>query len=180
MIEWLAGLLQRNLVVCLAFVVIPMKWLIVRVCRDKEAEAVAILSAPEDLCYVVLGLVMGDVINGSGAFHREFGKSPYISMEIFLTVSLGLAIALGIHVLAQFADKHWKGWRAAERSLATDMKPKPGEVAIPNAEDNFRTLQYRHMFLFLLGYGLQLVLIFPWIHWIANVIGRNGRVSFTS
>lgn len=172
MIPYIAGLLQRNLVVCLAVVVIPMKWFIVRVCRDREAEAIAVMSAPEDLCYVVLGLVMGDVINNSGAFHKYFAGTPYISMEIFITVALGLGIALVIHVLSQFSDRHFKGWRAAERALGSDIDPKPGATPIPNAEENFQTLMHRHMFLFLLGYGLQLVLIFPWIHWIAKIISN--------
>jgi hypothetical protein len=170
MIPAIAELLHRNLIVCLAAVVIPMKWIIVRLCRDKEAEAIAVMSAPEDLCYVVLGLVMGDVINNSGAFHKHFAGTPYVSMEIFVTVAFGLMIALSMHVLGRYADRHLKGWRAAQKSLAADIETKPGDVAIPNAEDNFRTLMYRHMFLFLMGYGLQLLIIFPWIHWIAKVI----------
>ena len=173
MIPAIAELLHRNLVVCLAVVVIPMKWLIVRLCRDKEAEAIAVMSAPEDLCYVVLGLVMGDVINNTGAFHKYFGGTPYVSMEIFITVALGLVIALSMHVLSRFADRHLKGWRAAQKSLTADIEPRPGEAAIPNAEDNFRTLMYRRMFLFLMGYGMQLGLIFPWIHWIAKVISAT-------
>jgi hypothetical protein len=114
---------------------------------------------------------MGDVINGSGAFHKYFAGTPYVSMEIFVTVALGLGIALGIHVLGQYADRHLKGWRAAEKCLADQAKPEATEI--PNSEENFKTLMYRHMFLFLLGYGLQLALIFPWIHWIAGIISNT-------
>jgi hypothetical protein len=49
-----------------------MKWVVVRVSKDAEAEANALLSVAEDLCYVALGLVLGDMINSSGAFRRHF------------------------------------------------------------------------------------------------------------
>jgi hypothetical protein len=170
MIREIAAFLHRNLVVCLGVVVLPAKWIIVRLCRDREAEAVAVLTFPEDLCYVVLGLVMGDVINDVGAFHKYFAGFPYTSMALFVIGAWGLFIAIAIHILGQWSTRHFHGWRAAEKSQILDIEPKPGHPRIPNADENFETLAFRHMFLFLVGYLIELGLIFPWLHWIAAVI----------
>jgi hypothetical protein len=59
MIDYLGGFIQKNLIVFMAIVLLPLKWVVVRLCRDREGEAVALMSVPEDLCYVALGLVMG-------------------------------------------------------------------------------------------------------------------------
>jgi hypothetical protein len=78
MIDQFGGFVQHNLIVFVAIVLLPLKWIVVRLCKDHEAEAVALMSVPEDLCYVALGLVMGDMINGAGAFHRFFDKSQHV------------------------------------------------------------------------------------------------------
>jgi hypothetical protein len=165
MVEQIAGYLQRNLVVFLSVLVLPLKWTVVRICRDREAEGAAILAVPEDLCYVALGLVLGDVINSQGAFHRHFKGSPYPAMDMFVTVGFGLGFALSIHLLGQWSMLHFKSWRAAESAPSL-----LGASKIPNAEKNFLTLTLRHMFLFLFGYGAQLGMILPWLHWIAGII----------
>jgi hypothetical protein len=172
MIEQIAGYLQSNLVVFLSIVVLPLKWCVVRICRDREAESVAVLSVPEDLCYVGLGLVLGDVINSTGAFHKYFRQSSHASMNILVTLGIGLGVAFSIHLFGQWSSRHLKGWRAAERCSTADVVPKPGESEIPNASENFRTLMFRHMFLFLLGYGVQLGIVFFWLHWIAKIVSN--------
>ena len=167
MIERIAGFLQNNLVVFLSVFVLPLKWIVVRVCRDSEAEGAALLAVPEDLCYVAFGLVLGDVINSKGAFHHHFAGSAHVDMDLFVTVGVGLIVALLIHVCAQWSLRHFKGWRAAVRASTSEDAAR-----VPNSEDNFLTLELRHMFLFLSGYGAQLILIFPWIHWISAVISQ--------
>ncbi len=120
MIDQLGGFLQRNLIVFVAAILLPLKWLVVRVCKDREAEAVAVLSVPEDLCYVALGLVMGDMIHSSGAFRRHWSGSQHISIDIMIAVGLNLVVALLIHRLAQWCNGHFKLWRSAEQSRSVD------------------------------------------------------------
>jgi flagellar biogenesis protein FliO len=171
MIELIAAFLHRNLVVVMAVFVLPMKWGVVRICRDREAEGKAIMTVPEDLCYVAFGLVLGDVINSRGAFHHHFQASPNIDLDLFVTVGFALLIAIGIHVFGRWSVKQFDEWRAA--SAASSSKEAKD---IPNSEENFRTLTIRHMFLFLLGYGVQLAIILGWIHWIAKVISESAGV----
>jgi hypothetical protein len=168
MIEAIAGFLEKNLVVCLAAFVLPLKWTIVRICRDREAEGAALLAVPEDLCYVSLGLVLGDVINSKGAFHHYFQRSPNLDMDMIVTLGAGLLVALFVHIFGQWSMRHFKQWRAAVMASIT-----PEAQRIHNAEDNFITLKIRHMFFFLFGFAVQLAIILPWIHWIAKVINQT-------
>jgi hypothetical protein len=169
MIDQIAGFLQRNLVVFLAFLVLPLKWGVVRFWGDKEAEAGAIMAIPEDICYVVLGLVLGDVISSKGAFRRHFSASSRVDLDITVTVALGFFFALLIHPLSQIALRNFRGWRAAQAATASREAEN-----VTNAADNFMTLTTRHMLLFLLAYGGQVGIIYPWIHWIARVIGESS------
>ena len=82
MIDHIGDFLQHNLVVLLAVVLVPMKWVVLRVCGDTDAQAVALLSIPEDICYVTLGLILGDVVSSTGAFRKEFHGSSHISIVI--------------------------------------------------------------------------------------------------
>ncbi len=172
MIDELGGFLQRNLIVFVAVILLPLKWLVVRVCKDREAEAVALLSVPEDLCYVALGLVMGDVIHSSGAFRRHWSGSQHISIDVMIAVGLNVMVALLVHRLAQSCNGHFKLWRAAEQSQTVD-KPNQGMLAIPDTNNNISTIKYRHLFLFSTGYVLQLLLAWGWIHWIASVLANT-------
>jgi hypothetical protein len=170
MIDLFGGFLQRNLIVFLAVVLLPLKWLVVRVSQDPEAEANAVLSVPEDLCYVALGLVLGDMINSHGAFHHYFSRSQHVSIDIMITVGLNLAIALLIHRLAQWGGGHFRNWRSAGMARNADLTSRQIELPLRTADDNIRTLMVRHLVLFAISYLGQLTLVLIWLHWVGKVI----------
>jgi hypothetical protein len=159
MIDEIGGFVQHNLIVFVAIVLLPLKWIVVRVCRDREAEAIAIMSVPEDLCYVALGLVMGDMINSSGAFHKHFQGSQHVSIDLLITVLANLGVALTVHRLSQTCTGQFKLWRAADKAKPADRDTNQGSLALPNAIDNIDTLKLRHLYLFSMGYAVQLALV---------------------
>jgi hypothetical protein len=173
MIDHLGGWLQHNLIVFVAIVLLPLKWVVVRICRDREAESLALMSVPEDLSYVALGLVMGDMINSSGAFRKYFAGSQHVSIDILITVAINLGVALIVHSVAQWSAKHFRSWRAAENASVITEHPDQGSLAIPNEADNVMTIKLRHLFLFASGYGFQLLATFAWLHWVAKVVANT-------
>jgi len=171
MIDSIGGFVQHNLIVFVALILLPIKWLVILVCKDSEAEAVAIMSVPEDMSYVALGLVMGDVVNGSGSFHQHFKGSQHVSIDLFITVFFNLSVALLAHMLSQPCNRHFRLWRAAVKSKAADEDSKQGSLGLPNAADNIDTLKLRHLFSML--YAVQLGFILLWLHWIAKVVANT-------
>jgi len=171
MIDAFGGFIQRNLIVFVAFILLPLKWIVVRLCKDEEAEALALMSVPEDLCYVALGLVMGDVINNSGAFHKHFAGSAHVSIDILITVIMGLAVALLVHRLAQTSASQFRQWRAADKTRSAD-RPEQGELIFEPGDLNITMLMLRHLALFSLSYAFQLTLVLIWLHWIAKVVAN--------
>jgi hypothetical protein len=175
MIDKLGGFLASNLIVFVAIVLLPLKWIVVRICRDHEAEAVALMSVPEDLCYVALGLVMGDMINSSGAFRKHFAPSTHISIDIAVTIGLNLGVALLIHRLSQACANQFRLWRAADSARSADkaIDPKQADLPLPQVQDNLLTIMLRHLFLFSIGYAVQLIVVLFWLHWVAKVVANT-------
>jgi hypothetical protein len=151
-------------------VILPLKWIVVRISRDPEAEAGALLAVPEDLWYVTLGLLLGDINSNSGAFRRYFARSSHASIDIVIAVSLNLAIALMIHRLARWVADHFRNWRAAGMARASNLSSQQMELPLETADENIKTLMIRHLFLFLVGYLGQLALVLIWLHCVAKVI----------
>jgi hypothetical protein len=172
MIESIGGFLQRNLIVLLAVVLVPMKLVILRLCGDGEAQRAAFLSIPEDLVYVSLGLVLGDFATAGGAFRRHFGHSPHLPMDMVVTVMFGLGVAVGVHVLAKWTNDHVNSWRAASNVRLRGSSPIPfqAELELHPADSNIRMIQVRHVALASMLFLLQLVAIIKWIVWIARVL----------
>lgn len=173
MIDNIGGFVQHNLIVLVAIILLPLKWIIVRVCRDREAEAVAIMSVPEDLCYVALGLVMGDMINSAGAFHKHFQGSQHVSIDLLITILVNLGVALSVHALSQTCAGQFRLWRAADKSKSSDKDSNQGSLALPNTNDNIDTLKLRHLFLFSMGYAIQLGLVLLWLNWVSKVVANT-------
>lgn len=171
-IDHFGAFIQTNLVVFVALVLLPLKWLVVRVLKDPEAEAVALMSVPEDICYVALGLVMGDMVSGNGAFQKHFAGSPNSSIDKCLTVGANLAVAILVHRLSQGCTAYFRQWRAAEAARAKDQDsdPRQGSLQIPNAGDNIKRLMVRYLGHFSLGYAVQLAIVLMWLHWVAKVV----------
>ncbi|MGI4829442.1 MAG: hypothetical protein ACRYFU_14790 [Janthinobacterium lividum] len=126
-IDAVGSFIQHNLVVFVAIVLLPLKWIVVRICRDREAEAVALMSVPEDICYVALGLVMGDIINSAGAFHKHFAGSSNVSADLLVTVAINLVVAFVVHRLGQSCAKQFRMWRAATESKMGQKRPQSGQ-----------------------------------------------------
>jgi hypothetical protein len=164
MIDYLGGFIQKNLIVFMAIVLLPLKWVVVRLCRDREGEAVALMSVPEDLCYVALGLVMGDIINSSN----------HLSIDMLITVAINLIVAFVVHRMSQSCTKQFRLWRAADEAKAADNR-YVDQLQLPQhptVADGVHTLMLRHLALFSLGYAFQLMLVLLWLHWIAKVVAN--------
>jgi len=172
MIDHIGGFIQHELIVFVAIVLLPLKWVVVRIWRDTEAEAAALMSVPEDLCYVALGLVLGDMVNSAGAFHKHFAGSQHLSIDMLITIGINLGVALVVHRMSQSCVRQFKLWRAAEKSRGT-VDPLQGDLAIPSTSSNLQTLMLRHLFLFSMGYAFQLGFVLIWLHWVAKVVANT-------
>jgi hypothetical protein len=174
-IDQIGAFVRENLVVFVAVVLLPLKWIVVRVLKDPEAEAIALMSVPEDICYVALGLVMGDIVNSTGAFQKHFAGSSNASIDKGLTVGINLAVAIVVHRLSQWCTGYFKQWRAAERARTAGSDPKhsdprQGTLEIPNSDENMMRLMVRYLFYFSIGYAVQLTIVLMWLHWVAKVV----------
>jgi hypothetical protein len=173
MIDNVGGFLQHNLVVLLAVVLVPMKWVILRLCGDSDAQSTALLTVPEDLCYVALGLVLADMANSGGAFRKYFKGSTHVSIDIFITASINVIVAVLVHVLAKWGNDHFNSFRAAS-VVRTKHSAYPGpqqiEMPITSIDNSLRTIQLRYMAGFVISYAVQLVLVISWLSWIAKVV----------
>jgi len=171
MIDHIGGWLQHNLVVFVAVVLLPMKWVVVRLCKDPEAEAAALLSVPEDLCYVVLGLVLGDLTSSAGAFRHHFAASDHVTMDLAVTVCVGIVVALTVHRIAQRGTRNYQSWRAAGQSRSTDASSE-GQLELPITpmDANLTMIMARHLLMFSACYAIQLIVVLIWLHWVASVV----------
>lgn len=174
MIESISGFLQRNLIVLLAVVLVPMKLGVLRLCGDDEAQRGALLSIPEDLVYVSLGLVLGDFATAQGAFRHYFSRSSHMTMNLAVTVMIGVLVAIGVHVLAKWTNDQMRGWQAASNVRLRSGVPDPlqRELDFAPSDSNIRLIQIRHLALASMLYLLQLCFTIRWIAWIANVLAN--------
>jgi len=150
--------LLQNIVVLAAVVVVPLKMGIIRLCGDKEGMALSFFAMPEDLCWVALGLVLGDVINGSGAFHKHFAYSSHMNLDVVIVSAMGVVVALLVHLLGQFANANFRSWRASQNALSSSTVPEQGELPIYNEMSNFHLLMIRYLASFAFGYAAQFLL----------------------
>jgi hypothetical protein len=124
MIEQIGDFLLQNLVVLLAVVLVPTKLVILRICGDTEAQAGAMLAIPEDLCYVLLGLILADVTNSGGAFRKYFQASAHPVVNIFVVMGINLVLSILVHLLSKWSNSSFKTWRAATESRTrSDSRP---------------------------------------------------------
>ena len=175
MIERIGDFLQHNLIVLLAVVLVPMKWLILRICGDYEAQAVALLSIPEDICYVTLGLILGDMANSEGMFKKYFRGSPHVAIDIFVTIAINVFVAILVHFFAKKSNDHFRGWRAAGAArLKTPIPPGPLQLELPMTptDESIQMIQIQHFATFSLLYVVQLGLAIWWVSWIAKVVSN--------
>lgn len=174
-IESISGFLQRNLIVLLAVVLVPMKLGILRLCGDGEAQRSAFLSIPEDLVYVSLGLVLGDFATSGGAFRHWFAGSPHVPMDLAVTVMAGVIVAIGVHVLSKWTNDNIRSWRAAShvRFRPGLSNPLQGDLPLEPTDSNVRLIQTRHMALASVLYLLQLFVTVRWLAWIAGVLANR-------
>ena len=172
MIEGISGFLQSNLLVLLAVVLVPMKLGILRLCGDAEAQKDALLSIPEDLVYVSLGLVLGDFATSGGAFRHLFASSQHVTMNLAVTVMIGVFVAIAVHLLSKWTNDHVRGWRAASnvRLRSGAANPLQGELQLGSVDTNVRVVQVRHIALASMLYLIQFVITIRWLAWIAGVL----------
>jgi hypothetical protein len=175
MIDRLGSFLQHNLVVCLAVVLIPLKIIVLRLCGDSEAMAAAFLAIPEDIGYVCLGLILGDVATSEKSFRRHFGDSANASIDIVLVVVINVSVAVITHVLAKWGNDHFKSFRAAGLAGGSGSRAGQKQLEMPHAatDDDLRMIQIRHLSVFSTIYLTEIALTIYWLSWIAKVVA-NG------
>ena len=133
MFDWAGGFLLHNLLVIVALVVIPLKLAIVKFCGDDEAQSGALLAMPEDLCYIILGLILADVDSGAKAFRRHFEGSTHVVADIVVVGLFTLALAVGTQLLAKMSNEDYKGWRAAAALQSSIPKAQSSAAVAPAA-----------------------------------------------
>jgi len=176
MIERIGDILQKNLVVFVALCVVPLKWGIVRLCRDRESEAAALFAVPEDLCYVSLGLVLGDLVSANGAFRKHYSDSPHVSIDLCVVAALLLTAAVAIHQLFRATMHQYKGWRAAQEARTKFLGAPATTVNDQDKtrkDNNYMLLIVRHLLLFCFAYMAQLAISLCILHYVSAVISGN-------
>jgi hypothetical protein len=175
MIEHIGDFLQHHLVVLAAAVLVLVKLVILRLCRDSEGEAMALLSFPEDLCYVALGLILADLVSSEGAFRRHFRGTQHFGIDIAITIVLNVGVALLVHKLAWKGNEHFKTYRAAGsvRIRKPEFAGSQLELPITATDDNFQTIQVRGIALFSMLYAFQIILVMWWFSWISGIISNR-------
>jgi hypothetical protein len=173
MIDAIGDFLHQNLVVLLAVILIPLKIGVIRFCRDHEGEAAAILSLPEDLCYVALGLILSDLLTTTGALHHLFRESKHPMTDIAVVIAINVTVALVIHLISQPAERAYKRWRGSDASREA-REPIQGELSFAAAADDDDALHLivHHLSSLAMLYGSQLILVLVWLHWLAKVIAN--------
>jgi hypothetical protein len=176
MIERIGDFLQKNLVVFVALCVVPLKWGIVRLCRDRESEAAALFAVPEDLCYVSLGLVLGDLVSANGAFRKHYSNSPHVSIDLCVVGALLLIAAVAIHQLFRATMYQYRGWRSAQEAKTKFLGTPATTVSDQDRarkNDNYMILIVRHLLLFCFAYMAQLGISLCILHYVGSVISGN-------
>jgi hypothetical protein len=147
--------LLQNIVVFAAVVVVPLKMIVIRVCGDNEAMSLSFFAIPEDLCWVALGLVLGDVINGTGAFHKHYSSSKHANVDVAIFTVLGVVAAFVVHLCGQRANASFRSWRAAQKVRNLDPVPNQEVLNISNGMNNFHLLLVRYLAAFSFFYAAQ-------------------------
>lgn len=175
MIDFIGGWLRHNLVIFVALSVLAAKLLIVRLCRDDEGEATAFLALPEDICYVILGLILGDLLNNSGAFRRHFDYSDHASIDLAVVIVWNLLCVLAIHKLGQKCTIHYQSWRGADRARVAvkEADPKQEELPFSDGQSNLHILLIRHFLLLATGYLVQMGLALWLLRWAAGIVAAT-------
>jgi hypothetical protein len=157
----------------LAIVLVPTKWVIFRICGDIEAQNTSLLSIPEDICYVSLGVILGDSASSFRAFKVYFRSSDHFYMDMFVTGVLGVIVAILVHWLSAYGVDHWKSWRASNQAISRtseDSGDKQFELPITPIDENIRSIGIRHLVHFSFAYAVQLVIAVWWLSWVASVL----------
>jgi hypothetical protein len=89
---------------------------------------------------------------------------------------LNVVVAIVVHLCAERSTDHFRSWRAA--GVARTRNPgSPGiqqmELPITATDESIQTIQIRHLALFSLLYGIQLVIAIWWLSWIAQVLSND-------
>lgn len=175
MIDRIGTFLQQHLIIFVAVVLVPIKLAVLRWCGDNEGTRAAFLSLPEDLVYISLGLILGDITASRGAFHRWFSHSANAQMDLYVTVGIGILVAVVVHLLAKWTNDHFKTWRAASAvsMRKKDANPQQHDLGLPTLDANVLLIQIRHLALASILYLLQLWVTLRWLEWIARVLANK-------
>lgn len=172
MFDQIGDFVVKYVIVLVAISILPLKWIVARVWRDRESEAQVVLSLWEDMCYVSLGIVMGNLVDHAGAFHWHFEKSAHPTLDIILVAAFNLFVIVLVHRLSQATSNQYRHWRAAGSLKPADIDPRQGELAISGTDANLRMIFNRH-FAFLSIYSFfQSAVTLVWIIWVARVVSN--------
>lgn len=152
-----------------------MKIFVLRICGDSEAQAGALLAIPEDICYVSLGLILGDIATSGRAFRKNFANSQNQVMDIIIVTVINLAVAAVTHWLAKWSNDHFKCFRAASYASHPNSGSSNKEGLAIGLIPNITIIKVRHLALFSIAYVIEIVLTISWLAWIAKVLALASR-----
>jgi hypothetical protein len=169
-IDLLSRLLHQYLVACVALVIIPLKFVMVRLSKDRSGEIETILAIPEDVCYVTLGLLIS-TMSSPGGLNGLFDHVTYPRTDEALLICGNCLLAIFVHKIAQHLTKpQYQHWRAAVEIRLNHQHLDPSEtLTIQAAEDNLLYILIHYFSKLLFSLLLQLAAVAAWMYWIATL-----------
>ncbi len=175
LIEFVSRFLHQYLVVCVALAIIPLKFFMVRLSKDREGEADTLLAIPEDLCYVTLGLLLSTMTSDAALLRKFFSNSPYPRTNGAVLIAINFLLAGLVHKIASsWAKPQYQTWRAALEIRINHSHLDDDEgLALRPEEDNLLYIVIHHFSKLLFSILLQLLFSGYWLYWIGRIYGTR-------
>jgi len=176
LIELIADLIHRNLVLTVALALIPLKLLMVRLCKDQDGEWETVMSMPEDLCYVSVGLLLSSLTAGRGPLQTYFSGFPHPRTDVAIILAINFALIVVLHKISQsWTRVQYMHWRAAlavrgDQNSADDLQL---ELNLSPSEDNVLHVLIHHLVGLLGSLLIQFVVVGFWLYRIAEVFSSR-------
>lgn len=171
-IELIGDWIHSNLVFTVALAIIPLKLMMIRLCRDRNAELETALAIPEDLCYISIGLILSSLSAGTGPLQNYFYASKHVKTDVAIVLTLNFFLVLLVHRIAQrWTKPQYMSWRAAIQvrgDNASHDDPQM-ELALEGSEDNLLHILLHHFLGLLFTLFLQFSLVGFWLYNIAAI-----------
>jgi|SRR5665213_834683 len=175
-VELLSRFLHHYVVVCVALAIIPLKFLMVRLAKDRAGEVDTLLGIPEDLCYVTLGLLLSSLTADAAPLRAFFNGSQYVRTDGAILVFANFLLALFVHKISHhWAKPQYQTWRAAleVRVNNAPMTEPNGELTLLAGEDNLLYIVIHYFSKLLFSILIQLLFAGSWLYYVGRMYGAR-------